>query len=102
MVITLPNRDLAAIIQRRENCSRAEPQNNSLTGTSPTRDALVSDEYDDLREPMRRSQILGLAAARLEFAPYRASIQMFDPTSLPATFRTKRCCRSPWPVPRGS
>src|SRR6267154_1086276 len=43
MVITLPNR--AAIIQRRENCSRAEPQNNSLTGTSPTRDALVSDEY---------------------------------------------------------
>jgi len=56
MVITLPNCDLAAIIQRRENCSRAEPQNNSLTGTPPTRDALVSDEYDDLREPMGRSR----------------------------------------------
>ncbi len=56
MVITLPNCDLAAIIQRRENCSRAEPQNNSLTGTSPMRDALVSDEYDDLREPMGRSR----------------------------------------------
>jgi len=56
MVITLPNRDLAAVIQRRENCSTAEPQNNSLTGTPPTRDALVSDEYDDLREPMGRSR----------------------------------------------
>src|SRR5260370_65753 len=100
MVITLPNRDLAAIIQRRENCSRAEPQNNSLTGTSPTRDALVSDEYDDLREPMGRSQILGLAAARLEFAAHRASIQVFDPTSLTATFEKKRCSGSPLRVPR--
>src|SRR5260370_35351063 len=100
MVITLPNRDLAAIIQRRENCSRAEPQNNSLTGTSPTRDALVSDEYDDLREPMRRSQILGLAAARLDFAAHRPSIQVFAPTSLTAPFYKKRCSGSPLRVPR--
>jgi hypothetical protein len=55
MVITHPNHELAAIIQRRENCSRAEPQNDTLTGTSP--DALVADEYDGLRihEPSARA-----------------------------------------------
>src|SRR5260370_37174761 len=99
MVITLPNRDLAAIIQRRENCSRAEPQNNSLTGTSPTRDALVSDECDDVREPMGRSPIVGLAAARLEFAGHRASIQVLDPTSLTVPLHTatfsRSCMRGP-------
>lgn len=39
-------------------------------------------------------------AARLELAAHRASIQMFDPTSLTATFEKKRCRRSPLRVPR--
>jgi len=39
-------------------------------------------------------------AARLEFAAYRASIQVFDPTSLTATFEKKRCSGSPLRVPR--
>ena len=43
---------------------------------------------------------LGLAAARLEFAAYRASIQVFDPTSFTATFEKKRCSGSPLRVPR--
>ena len=71
MVITLPNRDLAAIIQGRQNCSRAEPQNNSLTGTSPTRDALVSDEYaSKAYRPL--STLLGHSASHSErlFLPH--------------------------------
>jgi hypothetical protein len=37
MVITRPNHELAAMIQWRESCNKAEPQSNSSTGTSPTR-----------------------------------------------------------------
>src|SRR5215471_13338842 len=40
--------------------------------------------------PQRRGS---LAAARLEFAAYRASIQVFDPTSLTATFEKKKVQR---------
>jgi hypothetical protein len=38
-------------------------------------------------------RFLGFAAARLEFAAYSASIQVFDPTSLTATFEKKRVQR---------
>jgi alkanesulfonate monooxygenase SsuD/methylene tetrahydromethanopterin reductase-like flavin-dependent oxidoreductase (luciferase family) len=37
---------------------------------------------------------------RLEFGAYRASIQVFEPTSLTATFEKKRCSGSPLRVPR--
>jgi alkanesulfonate monooxygenase SsuD/methylene tetrahydromethanopterin reductase-like flavin-dependent oxidoreductase (luciferase family) len=43
-----------------------------------------------------------IAAARLEFGAYRASIQVFEPTSLTATFEKKRCSGSPLRVPRCS
>ena len=46
------------------------------------------------------AQRLRLAAARLEFAPYSVSIQVFDPTSLTATFEKKRCSGLPLCVPR--
>ena len=41
-----------------------------------------------------------LAAARLGFAAYCASIQVLDPTSLTATFEKERCSGSPLRVPR--
>ena len=39
-------------------------------------------------------------ADKAEVAAYRASIQVFDPTSLTATFEKKRCSGSPLRVPR--
>jgi transposase len=66
---------------------------------------LVRARLDAVRELRRaRQQLSGFLGrylgARLEFAVYRASIQVFDPTSLTATFEKKRCSGSPLRVPR--
>jgi len=60
----------------------------------------IPRESESSRRECDRAQILGLAGARLEFAAYCASIQVFDPTSLTATFEKKRCSGSPLRVPR--